>query len=178
MVSECFTYLERINNMKTKFIITGILSIAVLVSCNKEERLMKRLEGNWRIDKSVKTIHYADGHEEVIEDISDAGKLILSEGSSDNEKQYDFLYIDKNLDTMRSYNVLVTDEYNNRMIMTDAYTDTTGAKNIVWTIEKEKKNKQVWSTYGVDSVLFYPSNNHNPGAAGNWVVWTVTLRRE
>ena len=164
--------------MKTKYIITGILSMAVMISCNKEERLMKRLEGNWKIESSVKKIIYADGHEEIIEEISDCGKLVLSESSADNMKQYDFLYVDKNQDTTKSYNLLVTDEYNNRMVMTDAYTDTTGSRNIVWTIEKEKKNKQVWSTYGVDSVLFYPANNTNPGTANNWVVWTITLRRE
>lgn len=164
--------------MKTKTIITGIVALLLWTACNKEEQLMKRLEGNWRIESSIKTIHYSDGREEIMEELNDAGKFIIAEGASDNEKQYDFFFVDSNMDTMKSQNQLVTDEYNNRMVMVNAYSDTTGSKNIVWTIEKEKKNKQVWSTYGVDSTLFYPANNLNPGAASNWVSWEITLKRE
>jgi hypothetical protein len=148
-------------------------------SCNKDEKLMKRMEGNWKIYNSVKTIHYADGSESVYESLDNTGRLIISEGSSDNEKHYDLLYIDEQGDTMKSADLFVTDEYRSRMVMVNAYTDTSGAKkNIVWTIESQKKNKQTWSTYGVDSILFYPTNNHNPGAANNWVSWRIKLERE
>ena len=49
---------------------------------------------------------------------------------------------------------------------------------MVWTIEKEKRRKQVWQMFGVDGIFFYPSNNQNPDAANNWVMWRITLKRE
>lgn len=151
---------------------------AALAGCNKDEKLMERMEGNWTIENSVMKIHYVDGSESTVEDLSNTGRLIISAGSNDLEKNYDFFYINSQLDTMQAKDILVTDEYRSRMVMVNGYTDTTGGKNIVWTIEKQKKNKQVWSTYGVDSVLFYPSNNLNPGSAANWVYWEITLRRD
>lgn len=156
-----------------------VAALFTLTSCNRDEKLMKRMEGNWTIEESVITYHYAAGGEEVIEQLSNTGRLVITEGNSDLEKSYDFFYINSQLDTIQANNQLVTDEYRSRMIMTDALIDTVnGNKPIVWTIEKQKRNKQVWSTYGVDSTLFYPSNNMNPGAAGNWVSWTITLKRD
>jgi hypothetical protein len=166
--------------MKTiNILYTALAAMLLLSACNKDEKMLEKMEGNWQIESSVKTIHYADGTVETMETISNAGTFVLAAGSSDDIKSYTFFHIDSNNDTMNTSGDLVTDEYRTRMVMTNGYTDTSGAKkNIVWTIEKEKKNKQVWSTYGVDSTLFYPSNNLNPGAAGNWVVWTITLKRQ
>lgn len=147
-------------------------------SCNRDEALMKRMEGNWIISSSVITYYGADGSEQVVEDLSNTGRLVISDGSSDLEKNYDFFYINTQLDTIQAKDILVTDEYRNRMVMMNAISDSTGKKPIVWTIEKQKRNKQVWSTYGVDSTLFYPSNNMNPGAATNWVSWQITLKRD
>jgi hypothetical protein len=161
-----------------KYIIATISTILFFCACNKEKKLMKTLEGNWIIESSEKILYHKDGSEETLETLSNSGKLIISEGSSNEDKMYDFFFIDSNLDTIKSANKLVTDEFNNRMIMLDGLTDSTGNKNIVWTIEKTKKNKQTWSTYGVDSTLFYPTNNQNPGAAENWVVWKIYLKRE
>ncbi len=164
-----------------KMIYTYVVIGAVLLlsACNRDEKMLGKMEGNWEIESSVKTIHYADGTVQTMEDLSNAGTMVMSAGPSDDIKNYTFFHIDSNNDTINSAGELVTDEYRTRMVMTNALTDTSGVqKNIVWTIEKEKKKKQVWSTYGVDSTLFYPSNNNNPGAAGNWVVWTITLKRK
>lgn len=170
-------------NFKTitmkKNIYTAICALIFLSACNKDEKMLKKMEGNWEIESSVKTIHFADGTTQVMDETSNAGTMVMSAGSSDDIKNYTFTHIDSNNDTLNSTGELITDEYRTRMIMTNAYTDTSGTmKNIVWSIEKEKKNKQVWSTYGVDSVLFFPSNNLNPGAAVNWVVWTITMKRQ
>lgn len=156
----------------------AVTLVVMSASCHRDELLMKRLEGNWKIDQSIITYHFATGGEQVIEDLSNTGMLVISEGSSDLEKNYDFYYINSQLDTIKAKDMLVTDEYRNRMVMMNALVDSSGSKPIVWTIEKQKRNKQVWSTYGVDSTLFYPSNNMNPGAAENWVSWQITLKRE
>lgn len=161
-----------------KVIIIASLAAFATTACKKDEKLMERMEGNWTIVSSVKTIRYADGSESVFEDLSNTGQLVISKGSLDLEKNYDFFYIDRFLDTMQAKDILVTDEYRNRMVMVNGYADSTGLKNIVWTIEKQKRNKQVWSTYGVDSTLFYPTNNMNPGGAGNWVYWEIELKRD
>lgn len=161
-----------------KHVYTTAVVLLVVAACNKEKKLMKTLEGNWRIDASEKTIYRADGTQEAIEDIDDAGLLVISEGSSDEAKKYDLFYVGRYGDTIKTTNELVTDEYNNRLIMVGGYKDSLNTRNIVWTIVKEKKNKQVWTAYGVDSTLFYPANNANPGAAQNWVVWRITLKRE
>lgn len=176
---------KNINIMTTKLSHTRIALAVIaavlftLTSCNRDEKLMKKMEGNWNIESSVITYHFASGGEQVIEDLSNTGRLVITEGNSDLEKSYDFFYINSQLDTIQANNQLVTDEYRSRMIMTEALIDTVnGNKPIVWTIEKQKRNKQVWSTYGVDSTLFYPSNNMNPGTAENWVSWTITLKRD
>ena len=153
-------------------------ALFTLTSCNRDEKLMKRLEGNWNIENSIITYHFADGTEQVVEDLNNTGRLVISEGASDLEKNYDFFYINSQLDTIKAKDLLVTDEYRSRMMMMNALVDSTGNKPIVWTIEKQKRNKQVWSTYGVDSTLFYPDNNLNPGTAVNWVSWQIELKRD
>lgn len=166
--------------MKTIYLYLAVFAIAsaFFVSCHKDEKLMDRMEGNWKIEKSVVTYHYANGDEQVVENMDNAGTLIVSEGSSDLEKNYDLFYVNVQGDTLRAKNVMVTDEYRTRMMMMNAISDSLGDHPIVWSIEKQKRNKQIWSTYGVDSTLFYPANNDNPGAAGNWVYWQITLKRD
>jgi hypothetical protein len=164
---------------KTKYFITLMLAGFLIASCNKEKKLMGRLEGNWTIESAEKIVYFNDGTSTTIESLNKPGKLVISKGSSAEEKNYDFFYVDVNMDTIKMTDKLVTDEYNTRMVMLNGYTDTSGTKkNVVWTIEKNNKNKQVWSTYGVDSVLFYPPNNHNPGAANSWISWKLTMKRD
>ncbi|MFI5203596.1 MAG: hypothetical protein ACHQF2_03780 [Flavobacteriales bacterium] len=164
--------------MKTKYFIINLAALMLLTNCNKEKKLMKTLEGNWSIETSEKSYINQGGTEEVYETVSNAGKLIISEGPSKEIKQYDFFFVGANNDTMKSINQLVTDEFNRRLVMLNGYTDSLGSRNLVWTIEKERKNKQVWAVYGVDSTYFYPANNLNPGAASNWAVWRITLKRD
>jgi hypothetical protein len=167
------------NSRYKKAAVIGILALGfTMSSCHRDEMLMKRMEGNWNIESSVVTYHYADGTEQEVENLSNTGRLVITEGPSDLEKNYDFFYINTHLDTIQAKDILVTDESRNRMVMMNALVDTTSKKPITWTITKQKRNKQVWSTYGVDSTLFYPANNLNPGAATNWVSWEITLKRD
>jgi len=171
--------------MKTYKKFTLILLCAALVlvcSCNKEKRLMEGLVGNWNIEKSERAYLNFDGTEDIYETIDNAGKLVISEDPNNPSKTmrlYDFMFIDANQDTLQQKDSLITDEDNKRIIFLNALVDSNGVeKNLVWTIEKEKKNKQIWSCYGVDSTFFYPENNNNPGDAANSLVWRLTLKRE
>lgn len=168
--------------MKTKYLIALLLPAAILLSnCNKEKKVMKRLEGNWSIETSERSIMYPDGSTAEYENVSNAGTLVIYKdpnGTSDESMLYDFTYVSSNGDTLKASNVLVTDEKKNRIIMQKALNDSTFHCDLSWTIEKTKKNKQIWSIYGVDSTYYYPTNNQNPGAARNWLEWKMTLKRE
>ncbi len=168
------------NLRKTYFIAIGLATI-IIASCNKQKKLMEDLVGNWKIEKSEKLIIYNSGTEDVIESIENAGTLVISEDPNSESKEsrmYDFFYIDNNGDTLQQKDTLVTDDKNKRMIMLNALGEVGDQNNITWTIEKSKKRKQVWSSFGVDTTMFYPPNNHNPGAASYWTVWTITLKKE
>lgn len=164
------------NNI-AKWSVVGAL-VLTFSSCHRDEMLMNRMEGNWTVDESIITYHFASGGEQVIETTSNSGRLVITEGSSDLEKNYDFFYVNQQGDTISAKSLMTTDEYRTRMVMMNALVDSTGSRPIVWSIEKQKRNKQVWSTYGVDSTLFYPANNNSPGTAENWVSWQITLKRD
>src|SRR5688572_25267184 len=98
--------------MKTKYIIFALALLPLFTNCNKEKRMMKNLEGNWNIETSEKSIVNPDGSEDTYETVSNAGRLIVSQGdgSSDDIMNYDFLFTN-GTDTMQVINKLVTDEY-------------------------------------------------------------------
>ncbi len=146
---------------------------------------METLTGNWRIEKSEKYLVFADERDSVLlETISNPGTLVIFEGTEGDEdppkesRLYDFTFIDSNNDTLMAADSLVSDSKNLRLIFKNAIIDSTSTKNLVWTVEKKKKKKQQWVTYGVDSTLFYPLNNNNPGAADNWIVWRIYLKKD
>jgi hypothetical protein len=163
----------------TAVLLTGTLLF--ITACNKEKRLMEGMIGNWNIKESERAYLHMDGSEEVYETLSNAGKLIISEDTenpSETSKHYKLTFIDANQDTLEAEDMLVTDEKNKRIILLNALNDSTYQTNMVWTIEKEKKNKQTWVLYGTDSTFFYPVENNNPGAATTSMVWRLTLDRQ
>lgn len=167
--------------MKRAMIMTTILIVFLMVGCNKQKKLMNGLIGSWKIEKSERAMWYSDGSSSLTESIDNAGTLVIYEDSDNPSKEsklYDFFYIDAFGDTIQHSDTLVTDQKNKRIILLNALGSSSEQNDLVWTIEKEKKNKQVWSAYGVDTTYFYPANHHNPGAASNWLVWTVTLKKE
>lgn len=143
---------------------------------------MKNLTGNWNVEESEVVLLYPDQTEEVVERIYDCGKLVVYDDPNDPDskvqKLYDFEFISSSEDTLRASDYLFTDDKKKRLILSNALEEPEPQNDLVWTIEKEKKNKQVWSIYGVDSLIGYPLNNQNPGAAENWIVWRITLKRE
>lgn len=169
--------------MKTKLAaLTFTFLIGFSISCNKQKKLMENMIGNWEIKSSERAYLNTDGSETVYETLSYAGTLVIFEEDPDNPsettKLYDFTFIDGNGDTLTAENRLVTDDKNKRIILKNALSDADTLCDIVWTIEKNKKNSQTWAVYGVDSTFFYPTNNQNPGAAVNSLVWRMELKRQ
>lgn len=168
--------------MNRKLIIAAVAIALVFIisACNKEKKLMKNLVGNWNIEQSTISVIDSLGQETVIESVANKGEMVIYEDPEEESKTsrlYSFTFFGES-DTIESEGTLVTDERNNRMIFQNALSDSTVYSDLVWTIEKEKKNKQTWVTFGVDSTLYYPSNNLNPGDASNWVVWRIEMKRK
>lgn len=164
-----------------RIVVFGFLFFLIL-SCNKQKKLIKNLTGNWTIQESVITLLHADSTDEVVESLTNCGYLVVYDDPDDPEskekKLYDFEFINSVNDTIKNTDFLFTDEKKKRMILSNALNTAEPQNDLVFTIEKERKNKQVWSIYGVDSLIGYPSNNQNPGNADNWLVWRITLKRD
>lgn len=166
---------------KNLLFLLSIYCILFAIACNKEKRLMNNLIGNWKIELSEKLALRPDGTDSLLESVTNAGKLVIYEDPnhpSDESKLYDLFFIDASQDTLSAQGVLYTDSEKSRIVLKKALNNSTSNSDIVFSIEKEKKKKQVWSAYGVDSTLFYSSNHHNPGNADFWLTWRITLKRE
>jgi len=160
-----------------------ILLLVTLVACNKQKRLMKGLVGNWNIEQSERAVISTGGSEDFYEDITNCGQIVISENDPESKemKKFTFEYIGSDGDTMKMEGVLSTDEKNKRLVFQNVLvgdTATGNYTNLIWTIDKSKKNKQIWSAYGVDSTFFYPTNKFNPADANNWLMWRITLKRD
>lgn len=169
--------------MKKEIIIGLCVASTLIASCNKDKSFMKNITANWDVETSTIIIIDSLGQETVLETVSNAGKLMVydedPEKPSKEMKLFDFYVLSAEGDTIVSETggTLITDERNKRIIMTKTLNDSTHHSDLIWTIEQDKKRKQTWSCYGVDSVLFYPTNNHNPGAASNWIEWEIELKK-
>lgn len=143
---------------------------------------MDRLTANWAIETSERAILYSDGSEDLYETLANPGELIIHEDPNNPSKEtrlYEFFYVGGDGDTISAKNILVSDEKNKRIILQGALNETGIQSDLVWTIDKSKKNRQEWSIYGVDSTFFYPENNHNPGGdTTSWLVWRIKLRKK
>lgn len=162
-----------------KFGILFLVAALAIFSCNKQKRTMKRLTGNWTIEQSERMIITAGGSEQLYEDLSNCGDIVISDIHEDSTtvKNFVFTYIDGNGDTLKVANKLYTDDKNKRIVFKNALCDSTVGCDLIWTVDKSKKNKQIWSAYGVDSTFFYPANNFDPNNANQWLMWRITLKR-
>ncbi len=160
----------------------GIILLAAaltIMSCNKQKRKMKGLVGNWTIEQSERMVITTGGSEDVYEDISNCGDIVISDIHEDSTtvKNFTFTYIDANGDTLKVTNKLYTDDKNKRIVFKNALCDTTVGCDLIWTVDKSKKNKQIWSAYGIDNDFFYSPNNFDPNNANQWLMWRITLKR-
>jgi len=165
--------------MKTKLIFA--LLVVALVACNKQKKLMKDIVGNWDIEQSERAIVYSNGTEDFYDQRENAGQLVISADPNDGSgetKHYAFDFYGPNNDTMHLEGTLSTDEKNKRIVFKNALCDSTTFCDVIWTLDKSKKNKMIWSVYGVDTTFYYPTNKFNPGNANNWLMWRVSFRRQ
>ena len=164
--------------MKRFGLILLVCTVAIF-SCNKQKRKMKGLVGNWTIEQSERMVITAGGSESTYEDLANCGDLVVSDIHEDSTtvKNFTFTYYGSDGDTIKVTNKLYTDDKNKRIVFKNALCDSTVGCDLIWTVDKSKKNKQIWSAYGVDSTFFYPANNFDPNNANQWLMWRITLKR-
>lgn len=162
-----------------KFGIILLAAALTIMSCNKQKRKMKGLVGNWTIEQSERMIINSGGSEQTVEDISNSGDMVVSDIHEDSTtvKNVDFTYVSSMGDTLKFVGKLYTDDKNKRIVFKNALCDSTSGCDLIWTVDKSKKNKQIWSAYGVDNDWFYSPNNSDPGNANQWLMWRITLKR-
>ncbi len=171
----------RTNTQLYSILLAFTLVAVVSGACNKQKREAKKLEGNWIIEQSERMIIYSSGDEDIYENNTRAGDLVITADpnpDSVESKAYTFTYYGANNDTLFVKGKLYTDDKNIRIVFKNALGDSTSNSDLIWTVEKSKKNKQIWSAYGVDSTFFYPPNNFDPSNASNWLMWRITLKRD
>ncbi|MCB9233282.1 MAG: hypothetical protein H6581_16615 [Bacteroidia bacterium] len=157
------------------------LLVLILLACNKQAKVMNGLEGTWKIEASTVVIMDSLGVEVSNVTENNVGQLVLYEDMDNPSKEslaYNFTFMQNDSLLYQKEGTLYSDPRKRRIIMEHVLSDSTTMSAIVWTIEKDKSKKQVWSTYGVDGELFYPTNSNNPGQASNWVYWTLELKLE
>lgn len=128
-----------------------LLPILSLVSCSKEDRYLNRLEGDWNIESLVRLEISWDGTIEVLSDEKDAGTFSMvtsTLGNLELENLLDLTYsYVENGQTFSGQEVVKVDEDARRVILLGG--DCIQC-DLAYTIDENKPNRQVWSTYSND----------------------------
>lgn len=167
--------------MKNQYLsgIFCLLSI-ILFDCGRDEfTYPKKLDGDWKIAKSERWIIFNDGSTEKFEDLTDAGTLQIFEPNPTAEtlKEFIFTYTNFKNEEVEIQSLLKTDEDSKRIFFSKVLCDSPFECDIVWTVDENKKNSQVWSAYGNQDNFFYSSDRYNPSNDTHHYKWTITLEK-
>ena len=136
--------------------------------------------GDWTIVHSERAIINADGTLDVFEDKDNAGTLRVFEPNPPAEtfKEFELNYTNYLGDLAYISSYVYTDEGGTRIFFSKVLCDSPFECDIVWTVEKNGKNKQVWATYGTADGFFYPPDRYDPSNDASHLVWRITLERD
>lgn len=157
------------------------LSVIFFVACKDDKfTYPDKLDGEWTIERSERMLIHQDGSVEVFEDIENAGKIDIFEPSPPAEtlKEFTMDYTNFLGEQVFLNSLLYTDEVSSRVMMSKVLCDSPFECDIVWTVDTNKKNKQVWSTYGNETHLFYPPDRYDPSNDNAHLKWRITLKRD
>ncbi|MCB0650636.1 MAG: hypothetical protein KDC85_05120 [Saprospiraceae bacterium] len=138
--------------MKQRFIqISLFLLLLTSWSCKKEDMFLDRLEGTWNIDRLERYEIHPDGSAITLTDEKNVGTLSMKVATIDgltldNLKDFEFNYTE-NGNAVNQIGVLKVDEQAKRVIILGG--DCIQC-DIAYTVEINKKNEQVWSTFSYD----------------------------
>ena len=165
--------------MKTYALI--MLTIVLFFSCKGDEfKFPDKLDGDWTIVRSERMAILADGSVDVFEDIENAGTLQIYEPSPPAEtlKEFRMLYTNYLGDQVDISSLLYTDEASSRIGFSKVLCNSPFECDIIWTVDENKKNRQVWSTYGNEEMFFYPPDRYDPSNDDFHLKWRITLERD
>ncbi|MBK8556346.1 MAG: hypothetical protein IPL65_11520 [Lewinellaceae bacterium] len=130
-----------------------IAFLLLFTACKtKEDRYLDRLEGTWTIDRLERKEIHTDGSVTVLTDERSVGTLNMKVATLDNlelENLKDFIF-DYTENGLQKYveGVLKVDEQAKRVIVLGG---TCIQCDLAYTVDVNKKGKQVWSTYSYDA---------------------------
>lgn len=166
--------------MKVVNTFLAIICLFLIVACKgTDEAYPIDLEGEWTIVKSERLRIFNNGSVEYFEDQTDAGTLNIyddPEAISDLTKAFDFNYTNYNGQNASFSSILYTDEEGLRIFMAGVLCNQVFECDIVWTVDENMKNRQVWSAYGDETMYFY-GDQYDPSNDSYHLKWTITLEK-
>ncbi len=167
--------------MKKSILSIAIISVGLSIGCKTdEEKYHVRLEGTWNIVSSQRTLIYSDGSVDLIEDLNDAGTITISEDQlavGDESKSYSMSYQNVNGNSFSPSGLMSADENRTRIFFYAALCRDIFGCDLIWTVEKETKNKQVWATYFDSDQVAY-SRDWDPSDDSYHQRWVIELEKE
>lgn len=142
--------------------------------------MAKRLMGEWNVERTERMRIFPDGSVVHFEDISNAGSLTVMEANPPATFLREYAFTCTNFEgiTFSLGGNMIFDEDGSRAIWLNALCSDPFECDLVWTLEENKRNKQVWSAYGNETEFFWPTDRWNPGDDASHLKWRITLVRE
>ena len=150
----------------------------LLLGCNKEKRTLKRLDNTrWDIVKSERWIIYNGGTTDQFEDLDNAGTVTIATDpwGSDGVKELTMNYTNFQGATASFTRLIYIDEAAERLSINGALCNNVFECDLVFNIEVNQKNKQVWTAFGTDDTFVYPAS-YNANQDFH-VKWQLTLEK-
>jgi len=167
---------------KTSYISIIFCSFILLLNgCRKIEfKYPDRLEGEWKIVKSERAIINQDGSLDYFENLENSGNLSVFEADPPAETFKEFIFNFTNYlgDSGSFRSFIYTDEGGSRIFFSQVLCNSPFECDLVWTVEENKRNRQVWAAYGTLDGYFYPPDRYDPSNDSGHLVWRITLEKE
>lgn len=159
------------------FILAGFI---VLTSCNKEKKLIKRLnDETWNIVHSERAILDENGGKTVFEDLNNAGSITFRDDPSGlpGLKQTDFEYTNYLGQSSIFTTTFYANEDGTRVGFAGVLCSSPFECDLVFTVDENKSKRQVWSAYGSDDTFFFPPDPYNANKPDH-IRWKITLEKQ
>ena len=126
-----------------------ILSLALLFTgCQKDDKLEKRLEGNWNIAHYENIKIFNDGTTEMVAEADDAGYFTFYKDVLDL-MVFDFSYTANGTTSSGTGVNFLIDDHAQRIIIINGKCSGIIDCDIAYTIEENTSKRQVWSIYSL-----------------------------
>lgn len=163
-----------------KYLLSSLSIFILFSACSGPEfTYPEKLDGSWTISRSERMIIWNNGTVEHFEDIENAGTLLVYEPVPEAAtlKEFVFTYTNYLGATAEFSSLLYSDEGGKRVSFSGVLCNSPFECDIVWTVEENSKNRQVWATYGDNQKFFYPPDRWDPTDEDGHLKWRITLTR-